>query len=308
MNCQEAILRLPWWLNGSLEPEERREVKEHLAGCAPCREALEETRLAWEIFGQHIPTEALVAYAANAADAANATDTPDGADRIDPALLERHLADCPECTAELDMVRASLLLTEHGDVPLLTPRPVSPKAPGQKRRRERGWQAAALAAGLTGLVAIGGWVGSVQKLHQARQAMESPVLRGGHPNSPVHSPVEGKGATAVDVRPLLAQLSPDAVVRGESAPQAPQIVKLPKSGEVAFLLNSPTNTPGEHAYRVLDAAGKELLSRTLAPSNLPAYFMILDSSLLPPGSYTVQLFAPANPAAGMQSFRFTVVP
>ena len=63
MTCQEATLQLPWWLNGSLEPAERREVEDHLASCASCREALAETRLAWEIYAQHIPTAALVAYA-----------------------------------------------------------------------------------------------------------------------------------------------------------------------------------------------------------------------------------------------------
>jgi anti-sigma factor RsiW len=324
MNCQEAILRLPWWLNGSLEPAERREVDDHLAGCAPCREALEETRLAWEIFGQHIPIEALVAYAADAADGG-----PEGTDRIDPALLERHLADCPQCMAELEMVRASRLLSEHGDVPLLAPRPSTQKAPVEKRR-ERGWQAAALAAGLTGLVAIGGWVGSVQQVHQLEQAAESPVLRGVHVHE--HSQgtgnaAQGQGATALGalgarafgVRPILAQLSADAVVRGPgsgapgsagnagNAGSSEQTVQLPAAGEVTLLLNSPADTPVEHAYRVLDATGRELASgKGLAPSPLQAYLVTVDAKLLPPGHYTIQLYIPNGGTAGTQSFPFTV--
>src|SRR5436305_7932844 len=126
MNCQEAILRLPWWLNGSLEPEERREVEDHLAGCASCREALEETRLAWEVYAQHIQTEALVAYAAD--------ERPEA---IDLGLLERHLEDCPQCAAELEMARASRLLTEHDEVPILVPRQSA--VPARRPSRERGW-------------------------------------------------------------------------------------------------------------------------------------------------------------------------
>ena len=296
MNCQEAILRLPWWLNGSLEPEERREVEDHLAGCASCREALAETRLAWEVYGQHIPTATLVAYAAD--------EQPDGSDRIDPALLERHLADCPQCTAELELVRASRLLSEHGDVPLLTRRPSTPVAPAEKRR-DRGWRAAALAAGLTGLVAIGGWVSSVQQLHQMEKTAAAPVLRGGH----VGGTANGALAT---FRPIFASLSPDAVVRDGGSPgNAVQRVKLPKSGEVTLLLNSPTDTSGEHAYKILDSAGREIArGRGLAPSPLQAYQVTVDASLLPPpGPYTIQLYVPAAGGAsteGIQSFPFTV--
>jgi predicted anti-sigma-YlaC factor YlaD len=40
MTCDQAIERLPWLLNGSLEPAEREEVQGHLTTCAACREAL----------------------------------------------------------------------------------------------------------------------------------------------------------------------------------------------------------------------------------------------------------------------------
>jgi hypothetical protein len=41
MHCEEVSARLPWLLNGTLEDAEAREVPEHLAGSAACREALE---------------------------------------------------------------------------------------------------------------------------------------------------------------------------------------------------------------------------------------------------------------------------
>ena len=56
----------------------------HLEGCTKCRQALEETRLAWRIYDQHIPSEALVALAWG--------ETPEG---LDPGVLERHLETCP---------------------------------------------------------------------------------------------------------------------------------------------------------------------------------------------------------------------
>ena len=34
MTCDRATELLPWLLNGTLEPEERQEVLEHVSGCA----------------------------------------------------------------------------------------------------------------------------------------------------------------------------------------------------------------------------------------------------------------------------------
>ena len=54
MNCDDAIERLPWLLNGTLEEEEGRQVQAHLETCERCRTALAETRDAWRIFAGHI--------------------------------------------------------------------------------------------------------------------------------------------------------------------------------------------------------------------------------------------------------------
>ena len=43
-NCHRTLLALPWLLNGSLEPEERRAVREHLIACPECRAELARTR------------------------------------------------------------------------------------------------------------------------------------------------------------------------------------------------------------------------------------------------------------------------
>jgi hypothetical protein len=42
--CNRTLLALPWLLNGSLEAEERRAVREHLIACPDCRAELARTR------------------------------------------------------------------------------------------------------------------------------------------------------------------------------------------------------------------------------------------------------------------------
>src|SRR5688572_24470403 len=96
-NCDDATERLPWLLNGTLGDEEREAVREHLTQCASCRRALEDTRLAWETFDQHLPTEDIVALAWG---------------ETSNAALEEHLESCPRCTAELELARMSRSLEE----------------------------------------------------------------------------------------------------------------------------------------------------------------------------------------------------
>lgn len=151
MTCDEAIELLPWLLNGTLEEGERREVRRHLETCESCRQALAGTREAWTIFGQHLPPEALVALAYG--------ETPTG---IDSALVERHLASCPECAAELELARMSRRLEEEDRIavfPAPRPRPASDTG-------ARTWRAAALAASVAGLLVAGGWFQSSQEVRR----------------------------------------------------------------------------------------------------------------------------------------------
>ncbi len=147
MICDEVVQRLPWFLNGSLPSAERAEVRTHLATCDACRAALAETRLGYRIFSAHVPAEALVEYAWDR--------TPEG---IDSGLVERHLAECPECTAELELIRTSRRLAEEPEVALLMPR--ARPAAAAPPRFLRAWQASALAAALGGVVALTGWMHS----------------------------------------------------------------------------------------------------------------------------------------------------
>jgi Putative zinc-finger len=194
MTCNQATEYLPWLLNGTLGDDERTAVREHLAGCERCRQTLADTRRAWEIFDQHIPAAALVALAAG--------ETPEG---FDPALLEEHLAACPECAAELELARVSRGLAEDDAVTLLAPRP--PRAPAAAPvARPVGirWRRAAVAAGLAGVIALGGWYKSAERAHTlaARLATESTLRPVAAPQAP--PPPTGSAASAADAQRVAA--------------------------------------------------------------------------------------------------------
>ncbi len=92
MDCQQAAELLPWWMNGSLEAEERRQVDDHLAACASCHHELDETADAWQMMSWHIPSLALAEFAEGL--------EPSGLDRD---LVARHLEECASCRAEAEL-------------------------------------------------------------------------------------------------------------------------------------------------------------------------------------------------------------
>src|SRR5579864_2810180 len=124
MNCDLAAELLPWLVNGTLEAGERRELIAHLRGCGACRAALADTQVAFDLFDWHPPAAALVAYVAAGEGLAPAGD----------AAMAEHLASCPKCAAELELVRTSRLLAdpaEDGRIAILpAPREEVARRPG----------------------------------------------------------------------------------------------------------------------------------------------------------------------------------
>jgi len=150
MTCEQSIERLPWLLNGTLEEDEKQAVRSHLETCAACREAAAQTRDAGRIFAAHPPAAAWVAWVFGGE-----------AEGFDRDLLARHLESCPSCAVEVELARTSRHLEEDERVvPFRAPVTAARPAP----RRERYYLGSALAAGLVGLIAIGGWVHSVQSV------------------------------------------------------------------------------------------------------------------------------------------------
>jgi anti-sigma factor RsiW len=54
-NCREVFARLSAYIDGELTPENRRELEEHLCGCAPCVEFVDSLRRTVELCRQFEP-------------------------------------------------------------------------------------------------------------------------------------------------------------------------------------------------------------------------------------------------------------
>jgi hypothetical protein len=236
MNCDQAAELLPWLLNGTLEAGERREVLDHLRGCPDCRAALADTRVAWEIFDWHPEPAALIAYggatapaAAPAAAIAKAPDkapdrAPSGgraiggggaAGAFDFGAVEEHLAGCPRCAAELELVRTSRLLADPAEderIAILPARrpaegvPVAATAAAGRGRAtpgplelaaraaagaarddvaaRRAWRRSALAAGLVGLLAASGWFESARQSRDLERRLAAAAAGAATPSPP----------------------------------------------------------------------------------------------------------------------------
>ncbi len=180
MTCDEAAQLLPWLLNDSLDAGERREVTAHVAACAACRRALAESRFALAAAGTHLPGEALAAVAFGEA-----------APGLDPAVVEEHLAACPQCAADLELARTSRALADEG-VALFPRRPEAAPAPA---RTAGSWRAAAVAAGLAAVVTAGGWIASWQEVEELRAGAGAAagIAAGG---APAPAPVGGEAAAS----------------------------------------------------------------------------------------------------------------
>lgn len=257
MNCDDAIERLPWLLNGTLEEEVRRQVLEHLEGCERCRAALGESRDAWRIYAAHIPTEDLVAHAWG---------EPTG---TDSELLADHLAACAQCSAELEMVRTSRQLEEDDRVALFAPRrPAAPPAetapavPAAARATGSAgkWRAAALAASLAGLVAIGGWFETVGRLRSTEDRLAAAQVR----EAPV--PQASKFFT------------PQSFAMRDGGSQ--EAVTLPITIDLSTLQDL-----GTYDVEIVEAQGKVLWKgEALDPGQ---YGLVLPEGSLAPGNYTI---------------------
>lgn len=318
MNCETAIELLPWYLNGTLDENERREVREHLAGCPSCRQALEDTRLAWTVYDQHVPSEALVALAWGEA--------PEGYDPDIAGILERHLRSCPECAAELELVRTSRRLEEDDRIALF-PGAGSRTAQGvTPARAPRVWRAAALAAGLAGMVAASGWIWSAgQARDLERRLAESrpaPVTAAPAPVAPavpqdnsadrerlaeMSAEVEGLRRQTEGMRDQLTRIAQsgadaqapqvnvwvdDMRASGDVVRGGPGEAKELPAGSAAVAMLQPTHdeTHEDHRIEVVDASGKVAWSAEGLRRSAADDFAVLLPALKP-GAYTIRISA-----------------
>jgi len=263
MTCDQAIELLPWLLNGTLEAGERDEVRRHLETCSRCREALAETRQAFDVFDQHLPSLTLVALA-------------HGEPPADAALAERHLASCPQCSAELELARMSRRLEEDGNIALFPGKPVR-----QTGREPRAWRAAALAAGLAGLVATGGWLQSAtrnERFQQERTHLEAQVAQMATAQKP-------------QLNTWTESVYMDDVERG--GPASAEITIPADVASTPMLEARGEGTSRE--IEILDAGGKVVWQAAgLRRTRSDDYTLTLPPRFLKPGPYTIQLYSREN--------------
>jgi hypothetical protein len=321
MNCDDAIEFLPWLLNGTLAAGERDEVRRHLATCESCRAALNDTREAWTLFGQHLPSDALVALAYG--------ETPAG---VDPEVAEHHLAACPECAAELELARTSRHLEEDGKIAVF---------PGVRARqeksvgRDRSWRAAAVAAGITSLVALGGWnhefrvadhlsdrLARASRVEESRPASAPPAIPGATSPSPEEAQLRSQLQASAERQDELAKnleatngklasieekastlLKPEVNPWSDSVAGSSDVVRDGKKAEAQVLPGSRTTVPilgadSANAVRdveILDSHGGVLWSGSgLRSTEGQEYRLSIPPGFLKPGKYTIQLYASEN--------------
>lgn len=324
-NCDDVRGMLPWYLNGTLSEEERQGVLRHLKTCESCRRDLAETRLAFEMFDQHLPAEAIVALAWG--------ETPAG---IDSALVEEHLAGCPRCAADLELARTSRGLEEDERIVPLKPRSAPAAVPAPIRSTGwGGWKAAALAAGLAGVVAAAGWLqtaGRVQTLEERLAERPAAVA----PAPPVAGSSGEEAAEAQRIAELEKQLQQaseamktqqgqierlEQLAEARPAAPAPRInafidqiqpvtdvvrnreqagaKRVPAGAQATLLLGlgaEHVETHREHTLEILDAADKVVWTRSGLTLNVDysAYVLTLEPGSLPKGPYTVRVYGIAE--------------
>jgi anti-sigma factor RsiW len=332
MNCELTIEYLPWLLNGTLEDGETKMVRDHLAGCASCRQALADTRRAWEIFDQHIPTATLVAHAAG-----------EDLDGFDPAILEEHLATCPECAAELELVRLSRGLAEDERVAILAPRPPrAPATPAAVRPVSTAgnrWRRAAFAAGLAGVIALGGWYKSAERAHTLASQLATAPPPSVPLQAPPPPPIQSAAAAADTERIATLQRQVDEMTKtvadlqaaqSQAREQLAQVEKLgarqsaggpqlnpwvgdvrmsadvvrgggsgakevPATSTATLLLAADTTAAGDRDAEISDAGGRIVWKGSgLRATPQGDYGLLLPKGWLPAGDYTIRLYRQAG--------------
>ncbi len=230
MDCARAAELLPWLLNGTLEAAERDEVALHLEECASCRDELEETELAWLVHAQHVPTPQLVDWALG---------QPLGAEEA--RRVERHLEHCEACREELALARRVRDVSVRG-API--------RATGAGRS---GWRWVALAAGLSAVIAGGGWFWSAGAARRAADrlaalARDHEGLRAGAQRERRETAAEAKrlrerlaALTAPAVNVAVAEIAPELAVRG-AEPEATRVVVAAGMSQLVLVLISEDRT------------------------------------------------------------------
>lgn len=310
MKCETVNELLPWYLNGSLSPDERAPgertlVREHLADCESCRRELEATRQAARIYLAHPSAETLVDRAYGRPIVGFSVD-----------LIDEHVASCSNCAEELALIRQSRSHLE-AEESAATPAESAPAQITRTHTTQEGakvlpgpwnrvstWRWASLAAGLGFTVAMSGLLVSQQRAtallaeQQARvEAAQSQVVAMKGEVGTLKARVEaiGQGGGAAT---LIEAASPPVAVRadvvhrsGETATEElPELVRRP--GMTLLALTAPSGTDPAAVFRleIRDAAGRSLSLAALRADPRGGLWINLATASLAPGRLEIDLY------------------
>jgi anti-sigma factor RsiW len=185
---------IPWYVNGTLPPEDRRRVEGHLPTCAECRSLLAESRLLEELgredpeaLTEHVQAQHLEQYAVDRAG-------------LDPELaswIGAHVEDCA-CCAEAARILGRAVGSEAPVPTVETVRPERPARPAPawlwERLARTVFHPAAAAAYLVVLLLVGPLYRALVHLPDVERRQVSVEERS--------EPPGGWGGGAVDLRVL----------------------------------------------------------------------------------------------------------
>ncbi len=303
MECSQVTELLPWFANGSLAPEEAESIARHLDECAGCRHELSETGAAIGIFGahldEHLPPAVLVGMAFDGA-----------TEPASRAAAESHLAGCPSCAEQLELVRDSRralaeIATEIDDEGL----PAAPeRAPAAERdgrlarfptaRREPSatpWRRLAIAASIAALVSTVGWLsswpgsGGPERVAATFRGDADDLPDGGEerPYLPLRDRLASAAGAELNVPIVRAEPRDRAAADEEVVNRVP----VGASG-VVLVLSSRLTVGGPLGCRLETAEGVEIWTRQgLERRPEGGYTLRFSTDRLDRGGYTLRLLA-----------------
>jgi hypothetical protein len=289
MDAERAIELLPWYVNGGLEPEERREVAAALAASAEVRRELADVRRAFELHGYRPEPEVLLDYALGL--------EPEGVTR---ETVETLAALLPSVREELDMMREGLgSLQSVG--------PAATRGGGVEPARAP-WRRGAIAASLLAAAFLGAWAWSSHRLGLRSQELQLVRARleaaDAERNELVRRletlPKWSETGALVSADLVVTDLFPTGMVlRGEAEEGNAVAIVQRQTRRVVLLLNSRLPDTTEIAGLALrDASGVEIWtsSEPVVRGEHGEYALLLPVRELEAGLYTLELLGATSDA------------
>jgi hypothetical protein len=263
-------------LNGTIDAAERAQLEEHLAGCAACRQELDETRRAASVFGAHLPTSTLIDLV---------WERPN---TLDPALVKRHLDQCKPCAEELEMARES---RRRGEVPEVVTR----------SRPLAWWSFASVPASLAAGLAVGLFWASTRTVpppvdDSRVRPLETEVARLRQSERATRAELDTLRRPQINL-PVFELFSANDTTRS-AGPKSNAVAVPAGATQVAFVFGGGDATPVASTVEIRDAQQKTVWAgEGLRPGPLGAYALAVPRALLPDGDYVLAV----RPAGGTET-------